>query len=70
MTPSPESPKPATPPTKDDLETALGAAAEAGEAEYEGGDIAADDAGASRLSLEIDRKRKLPTNTPPGLGDD
>ncbi|MHB8285921.1 MAG: hypothetical protein ACYDD1_14760 [Caulobacteraceae bacterium] len=53
-------------PKKDDLEHALGAAAEAGKESDKGSDIAADDVGASKLSLEIDREGKLPTSHPPG----
>ncbi len=53
-------------PPKDELEHALGAAAEAGKESENGDDIAADDAGASKLSLEIDREGKLPTSHPPG----
>ena len=68
MASSPDQAK--APSAKDDLETALGAAAEAGKEQYDTGDIAADDAGASKLSTEIDRERKLPSFTPPGEGDD
>ncbi len=52
-------------PRKDDLSTALAAAAEAGAQADTGDDIAADDAGGSKLSLEIGRERKLPTGKPP-----
>lgn len=59
-----------TQPKKDDLETALGAAAEAGQQEDTGDDIAADDAGASKLAMEVQRENMLPTSHPPGKGDD
>ena len=52
-------------PPKDNLETALGAAAEAGKDQYDAGEISADDAGASKLSIEVDRERKLPKGSPP-----
>ncbi len=55
-----------TPRPEDELERALSAAAEAGEQSEGGDDIAADDVGASELSLEIDREGKLPTSHPPG----
>ena len=55
---------------KDDLETALGAAAEAGEQEDTGDDIAAADAGASKLALEIDRENKPPASRSAGESDD
>ena len=60
----------APPPAKDNLETALAAAADGSKAGYDGRDISADDAGASKLALEMEQKRRLPTDTPPGLGDD
>jgi hypothetical protein len=56
-------------PEKDKLETALAAAAEAGRQADRGDDIAADDAGASKLAQEVDREGKLPTSHPPGKGE-
>ena len=56
-------------PAKHKLATALGAAAEAGKDTYDTGEIAADDVGASKLSIEVDRQRKLPTGKPPGEGE-
>jgi hypothetical protein len=66
---------PAPKPAKDQLETALAAAAEAGQQDLgqqddRGDDIAADDAGASKLAQEVDREGKLPTSHPPGKGED
>ncbi len=53
-----------------DLETGLGAAAEAGQRAETNGGVAATDAKAAKRSLDVDRRRKLPTSHPPGEGDD
>lgn len=66
-------PGPEPDPQQSDLSRALGAAAEAGEQEYGHGDgdhddqgeIAADDAGGSRLAQELNRQHALPKG-PPG----
>jgi hypothetical protein len=60
--PNPSGPEPS--PQKDDLERALGAASEAGAQEYQQGEInpdvqgeiAADDAGGTKMAQEIDRE--------------
>ncbi len=56
----PAAPQLADRPAKDELETALAAAAEACDQQDDDDDIAADDVGASRLSQEIDREAATP----------
>jgi hypothetical protein len=68
---SPETPAHEPDPQATDLSRALGAAAQAGQQEYEDpdsqGDIAADDAGGTALAQEINREQALPKG-PPGAG--